>query len=294
MVNSDVLVQYPFTPRFLDVKGNRLAYLDEGTGPVIVCVHGNPTWSYMYRQVVSDFSSHYRVIAMDHLGCGFSDKPQDFAYTLENHIANLQYLLDSLEIKQCTLMVHDWGGAIGMGWAVEHVSQVQGIVVFNTAAFRSRRMPLRIALCRIPVLGSLLVRGLNGFARAALFMAVAKPMEKKVAAGFLAPYDSWKNRKAILEFVHDIPLNPEHRSYAVLQSIESGLEKLASVPMLICWGGKDFCFTDHFYREWKQRFPNAVAHYFPLAGHYILEDSYSEIYSLLHRFLADIHGKTTD
>ncbi len=293
-MNSHTLTQYPFTPRFFDINGNRIAYLDEGSGPAIVCVHGNPTWSYMYRQVVSDFSKEYRVIALDHIGCGFSDKPQKFDYTLENHIRHLEYLLDYLGIKECALMVHDWGGAIGMGWAVEHVSQVRGVVVLNTAAFRSSRIPFRIALCRVPILGSLLVRGINGFARAALFMAVSKPLEQPVAASFIAPYNSWKNRKAILEFVHDIPLEPEHRSYSKLQDIEFSLEKLASVPMLICWGGKDFCFTQHFYAQWLKCFPHAIAHYFPSAGHYILEDAYSEMQHLLYRFFARVHGKTTD
>ncbi|PIE57691.1 MAG: alpha/beta hydrolase [Desulfobulbus propionicus] len=291
---TEQLVQYPFQPDYIELNGNRVAYLDEGRGPAIVCVHGNPTWSYMYRHLVTEFAPQYRVIVPDHLGCGFSDKPQHCVYTLDTRIQHLEQLLDHLGIAACILVVHDWGGAIGLGWAVEHASMVRGVVVLNTAAFRSTRIPFRIALCKVPLLGDLLVRGVNGFAGAARYMAVSKPLDRQVAAGYLAPYDSWKNRKAVLDFIRDIPLSPDHPSYERLRRIEYGLARLADTPMLICWGGKDFCFNDHFYRQWQQRFPNAEAHYFPQAGHYILEDAFPQMKHLLDRFFTKVHGDTPD
>ncbi len=281
----DQLAEYPFTPRRFKVDGGEMAYLDEGQGPVVVCVHGNPSWSYLYRNVVAQLAGQFRLIVPDHLGCGFSDKPVEYDYSLCNHIANLEALLAHLEIKQCALVVHDWGGAIGMGWAGRNPEIVKRIVILNTAAFRSKRIPFRIAVCRWPIIGDFMVRGLNGFARAALFMAVTKKMRKDIAAGFVAPYDNWKNRVAILRFVQDIPLTADHPSWECLVEVERSLEKLQQHPMLICWGGKDFCFTRHFYDEWLTRFPAAEGHYFPEAGHYVLEDALSDILPLIKGFL---------
>lgn len=279
------LAQYPFQPRFMEIEGHQLAYLDQGQGLPVIMVHGNPSWSYLYRNLVSHLQGRYRCIVPDHLGCGFSDKPQDYPYQLHNHLENLEVLLDRLAIERCVLVVHDWGGAIGLGWAGRHPQRVAGVVVLNTAAFRANRMPLRIAVCRWPVVGEFLVRGLNGFAGAATFMAVNKRMQPEVARGFLAPYDSWRNRVAVHRFVQDIPMNPEHPSWATLVAVEQGLEHLQDVPMLLCWGGRDFCFNDWFYHQWLRRFPRAEARYFKDAGHYVLEDAMGEIGPLMDRFL---------
>jgi haloalkane dehalogenase len=221
----------------------------------------------------------------DHLGCGFSDKPADYPYRLRNHVDNLEQLLESLAIERCILVVHDWGGAIGMGWAGRHPERVAGMVVLNTAAFPFNRIPARIALCRWPVLGSLLIRGLNGFARAANHMAVTRPMQPEIAQGFLAPYNSWHNRIAVHRFVQDIPMDPRHPSWETLTAIEQSLARLRDIPMLLCWGGRDFCFNKQFYDEWRRRFPEAEAHYFATAGHYVLEDGFAEIRPLIEGFL---------
>jgi haloalkane dehalogenase len=248
-------------------------------------VHGNPSWSYLYRNLVRHLQDRYRCIVPDHLGCGFSDKPQGYPYRVHNHLDNLERLLEHLAIERCVLVVHDWGGAIGMGWAGRHAQRVAGVVVLNTAAFRAQRMPLRIAICRWPFVGELLVRGLNGFAGAAILMAVSKRMQPDVARGFLAPYDSWRNRIAIHRFVQDIPMHPNHPSWPTLVAIEEGLGNLAEVPMMLCWGGADFCFNDWFYSEWRRRFPQAESHYFQHAGHYVLEDAFEAIAPLVDQFL---------
>jgi haloalkane dehalogenase len=284
------LAQYPFTPKSVTVDGHRLSYLDEGTGPVVVMVHGNPSWSYLYRNLVTELKSTHRCIVPDHLGCGLSDKPQGYPYRLQNHIDNLTTLLEHLQIDKCVLVVHDWGGAIGMGWAGSHPDRIAGVVVLNTAAFHSSHLALRIAVCRWPVVGALLVRGLNGFAWPATFMAVHNKMAAEVAAGFLSPYNSWKNRVAVHRFVQDIPMREDHPSWPTLARVESSLAQLQDKPMLLCWGGEDFCFNDHFYKEWRRRFPAASCHYFPEAGHYVLEDALDEIMPLLIPFLMNCDG----
>lgn len=281
------LAQYPFSPKTTIINGHRLSYLDEGQGPVLVMLHGNPSWSYLYRNLVSRLRDRFRVIVPDHMGCGLSDKPKDYPYRLRTHIDNLTILLDRLGVDRCSLVVHDWGGAIGMGWAVEHLEKVEKICVLNTAAFLSSRIPLRINICRLPVLGQIIIQGFNGFAWPATFMAVRKKMAKEVAAGFLYPYDSWNHRIATHRFVQDIPLGKKHPSWPDLAKIDSNLAKLQDKPMLICWGGKDFCFNDFFFDEWQQRFPAAQCHYFPEAGHYILEDAFDEVAPLVEKFFVN-------
>lgn len=276
---------YPFKSRFFQIDGYNLAYLDEGSGLPVVMLHGNPTWSFMYRQLILALRDRYRLIVPDHMGCGFSDKPQVYPYRLQTHTDNLKLLLDNLAIEKCILVVHDWGGAIGMGWAGKYPDRVAGLVVLNTAAFRSDRIPLRIAVCRWPLIGEVVVRAFNGFAGSAVTMAVTRKLQQEVADGFLYPYNSWKNRIAVFRFVQDIPLCSKHPSWNDLVRIENNLSLLRNKPMLICWGGKDFCFNDSFYHEWLKRFPEAERHYFADAGHYVLEDAFDRIATLVRDYL---------
>lgn len=276
---------YPFTPQRLNLPGGSLSYLDEGSGRPVVMVHGNPTWSFYYRRMVLALRSHRRVIVPDHMGCGLSSKPQDYPYTLEQHSTNLGLLIDRLGFDQVDLVVHDWGGAIGMGWATRNPERVGRIVVLNTAAFLSPRLPWRIAICRYPLLGDLAVRGLNGFAVGATLMATVKPLDPEVRRGYLLPYDSWANRVAIQRFVRDIPMHPEHPTWAVVDGIDRDLVTLRAKPMLILWGGQDWCFSDYFLAGWLQRFPAAQAVRFDQAGHYVLEDAHAELIPRAVHFL---------
>lgn len=263
-----------------------MSYVDIGEGPVVVMLHGNPTWSFYYRRLAALLQSKYRVIIPDHIGCGLSSKPQNYRYKLATHIDNIELLLKHLQVKNLSLIMHDWGGAIGMGFAVRNPHNIQSITVLNTAAYRSHRIPFRIRICRTPVLGDLIIRGLNGFARAALYMAVTGKMSSEISQCYIFPYDSWKNRIATLRFVQDIPLSEKDPSYDTLVQIENKLDSFQDTPMLICWGGKDFCFNDYFYKEWQVRFPKAESHYFPQAGHYVLEDAFDQIGPLVKTFLS--------
>ena len=278
---------YPFESHYLDVGGARMHYVDEGDGPPIVLVHGNPTWSFYFRDIIKGLRDENRVIAFDHVGCGLSDKPQRYPYTLATHIRNTGQLIDHLGLESLTLGGHDWGGAIGFGWAVRHAERVRRLVVFNTAAFLGGRTPLRIRLCRWPVVGDLLVRGLNGFSRSAIYMVCMNrsSMTPEVAKGYLLPYDSWANRVAVMRFVRDIPMTSRVPSYAILREIEAGLTTLRDKPMIVLWGGRDFCFDDLFLGEWRRRFPRADIHRFPDAGHYVVEDAHDRIVPLIQRFM---------
>ncbi|MCH9033168.1 MAG: alpha/beta fold hydrolase [Planctomycetes bacterium] len=287
LVLRDLKSLYPFKSNYLTVEGRRLHYVDEGAGPVVLMLHGNPTWSFYYRDLIKGLRDGYRVVAPDHMGCGLSDKPQDYPYTLATHIANLATLIDHLELADITLAVHDWGGAIGFGWAMQHPELVRRLVLFNTAAFPGP-CPLRIRMCRWPVFGDVAIRAFNAFARGAVLTACKKRdrMTPLVKRGYLLPYDSWTTRIANLRFVRDIPLRSTHPTYPLIKKIEASLTQYRDLPTLICWGGRDFCFHDWYLEEWRRRLPGAEVHRFDDAGHYVVEDAHERILPLLDEFLS--------
>jgi pimeloyl-ACP methyl ester carboxylesterase len=280
---------FPFRPNYVDVDGARMHYVDEGAGRPIVMLHGNPTWSFYYRELVKGLRDVCRVIVPDHIGCGLSEKPQDYPYTLATHIENLDRLLSHVSPGEVTLALHDWGGAIGMGWAMRHPDLVRKLIVFNTAAFFFHRAPWRIRVCGWPLIGEVVVRGFNGFALGALRMAVARPerLAREIRDGYLFPYSTWESRVAHLAFVRDIPHRPGAPSFGVLKRIEQALPQFQDRPTLICWGSQDFCFDAHALAGWTSRFPRAVVHCFQDAGHYVVEEAHERIVPLIRQFLAD-------
>ena len=274
---------YPFKSHFYDLSyGNersaKLHYLDEGTGPIIVMLHGNPTWSFYFRNCIHYFKAKgYRCIVPDHIGCGLSDKPQDYNYKLERRIQDIQHLLEHLNIERFNLIVHDWGGAIGMGVATGNSESVQKIAILNSASYISKWMPRRIAFLRIEKIGAFLIRAFNLFAWPAVFMSVCKPLDKNTQKGFLYPYQNWNDRIAVARFVKDIPMSQSHPSYNCLENIEKKLPNLGEKKIGLFWGERDFCFNQKFFQRWTKIFPNALQKTFPNAGHYILEDATYEV-----------------
>lgn len=289
---ADFLARHPGTDLVLP-NGLKYHYLDEGRGEPVLMVHGNPSWSFYYRRLAEDLSPDYRVIVPDHIGCGRSEKPGDdrYDYTLESRVRDLETLVDHLEIDGgLTLVMHDWGGAIGMGFATRHPEKIARLVVLNTAAFHlpaTKAFPWPLWICRDTPLGAWVVRGLNAFCRGTAFIGCKHhPMPRDVRDGFLAPYDSWTNRIAIHRFVQDIPLRPGDRSYSLVSFMEDRLALFSQTPMLIAWGLRDFVFDRHFLAQWEQHFPQAEVHRFEKAGHYILEDEADAIIPRVRAFLA--------
>lgn len=280
---------YPFASHFQWVGGVKQHFLDEGQGPPLVLVHGNPTWSFYWRNLVLGLRDQYRVIVPDHVGCGLSDKPKNYRYTLTQHIENLAELVRHLDLKQVTLLVHDWGGAIGLGTALRLRERFSRFVLFNTAGFPPPFIPLRIQACRIPLLGTLGVRGLNLFARAALRMATEKPerMTPAVRNGLLAPYDTWCTRIAIDRFVKDIPTSPRQETWQELARIEDGLKSLAAAPRLLIWGMRDWCFRPECLTRFLEHWPTAEVERYEDCGHYVIEDAHERIIPRLKQFLAE-------
>lgn len=287
---------YPFPSQFIELaNGVKMHYVQTGANqddanadrPTVLCVHGNPTWSFTYRRILTDLSSDVRVIAVDHVGCGLSDKPQQYPYSLEQHIANLLQLIEKLDLRRITLLVHDWGGAIGLGAGLRVLERVEGAVILNTAAFPPPYVPLRIAACRIPILGNWAMRQLNVFARAALTMTVNRlpRLDPAVAAGLIAPYSNWNNRVAIARFVQDIPRRPSDPAWQSLTKIEEQLPRLGKYPVSLVWGMRDWCFRPECLRRFQQLLPQANVQELADVGHYVMEDAADDVIGALRRQL---------
>lgn len=290
--------EYPFQPRSIEIGRFKLNYVDEGPRDArrtVLALHGNPTWSFYWRALIKSAiaDGDIRIVAPDYIGCGLSDKPtRDYGYRLEDRIEEIRQLIARLELADITLIVHDWGGAIGLGCAVGAPETIRSIILTNSAAFRSDRMPTRIALARTPILGPIAIERMNLFLRLALppfsmASARAERFSDPIRKGYLYPYQRRIERKAIGEFVRDIPISERDRSYRTLKSIEDRLDRLADKKILILWGARDWCFDESFYRRWKEFFPRATSKIFADAGHWLMEDAHETITPEIIRFIKE-------
>ncbi len=286
---------YPFEAHYLDRGGLPYHYVDEGRGEPVVMVHGNPTWSFFFRRLIMALSTDFRVIAPDHMGCGLSAKPsrERYDYRLSSRVADFGALMDRLDLDRITLLVHDWGGMIAMAWAVDNAPRIARLIITNTAAFfppGNKPIPLRLRLIRdLGAIAAPAVLYGNLFARGALTMAPYRRLDRNVKRGLLAPYNSPHNRLATLRFVQDIPLRRSDPGFSIVERTSRRLSRLRHLPMLILWGRHDFVFDTEYYDEWRRRFPDAQAHLFDDAGHYLMEDVPERITRLVSTFLEPSH-----
>ena len=278
---------YAFADDYFEHGGLRMHYVDQGEGAPLLLVHGNPTWSFYYRALIRHFSGRYRAVAPDHIGCGWSDKPQDYAYTLRQHAANLEALVTALDLQQITLVVHDWGGAIGLLAAMAAPQRYRNLVLLNTAAFPPPYIPWRIRACRLPGCGTWGVRGANLFARAAQYMAVQRraSMTDAARAGLIAPYGDWQSRVAIDGFVRDIPASPRHPTWQVLSQLESQLGRLSHCRVLLVWGMRDWCFRPACLARLETLFPQHQTVRLHDVGHWVLEEASEQVVQAMDEFL---------
>lgn len=294
MAELPLYPDYPFLPkRFERGNGIGLSYLDEGASDAepVVMIHGNPSWSYYWRHLVAGLSDRYRCIVPDHVGMGLSDKPDDadYRYTLQSRVDDLERLIESLGLtKKITLAVHDWGGMIGFAWALKNPERIARLVVLNTASFplpKTKKLPWQIALGRIPLLGAVLIRGFNFFARGAADLGVLRPIPSASRKALLAPYNSWANRRAVHRFVQDIPLQADDAAWNLVQQAEVQLPGYRDRPVFIGWGLQDFVFDQDFLAHFVKDLPNATQKIYGDAGHYVLEDKHEELVPAIRQFL---------
>ncbi|MGI9428001.1 MAG: alpha/beta fold hydrolase [Bythopirellula sp.] len=280
---------YPFQSHALQLSGCRYHYLDESPAddaPTLLFVHGNPTWSFHWRNLILASRERYRCVAVDHLGCGLSDlQPRPLG--LADHIENLVELVEQLDLRRVTLVAQDWGGAIGLGALLRARQRFERIVLFNTGAFPPWYIPWRIRLCRWPMLGKLVLQGANAFSRAALRMTLnrQRQLEPPVESAYLAPYHDWESRAAVYQFVKDIPLGEQHPTWKTLAQIEQGLTQLAELPQLLIWWMRDWCFTPACLQKFLEYWPAAEVHRLADVGHWVVEDAPVEAEQLLADWL---------
>ncbi|NBB93413.1 MAG: alpha/beta fold hydrolase [Gammaproteobacteria bacterium] len=273
--------------------GHRMHYVDEGPvdGRPVVMVHGNPTWSFYYRNVILALREQRRCLAPDHVGMGLSDRPDeaDYDYTMASRVEDLGHWLDEVEPeREIDLVVHDWGGAIAMAWAVQNPERVGRIVLLNTWAFTippDEPLPFALKFARTG-LGGFLINRFNAFSGLATRLATARRLDPAVAHGLTAPYRGSPDRRlATLRFVQDIPLKESDPAWSVLSETEQHLDRLADKPIKFIWGAKDFVFDDRVLDMWREIWPQAEVEYLEDAGHYVLEDAPGRVVEGIAAFL---------
>ncbi len=275
--------EYPFPSHEMPIGRNTMHYLDEGEGDPILFVHGNPTWSYMYRHEIKKLREDFRCIAPDHIGMGLSTKPQHYAYRLAVHIDNLVHLITELKLTNIHLVVHDWGGPIGLGAAIRLPHRFSSLTITNTACFRLPSAHYLIRLAQLPFIGEILVRSLNLFTFGTLCFFAHDPtvMSDEVRDGYLFPYDNWNNRVAIARFVQDIPLEKTHPSYDTLKFLEEHLTTLKHLPVQYIWGDEDTVFPPSHIELFHKFLAPGPVHRFAEEHHLLHEEAADAIIPLI-------------
>ena len=268
-------------------------YVDEGSGPVVVCLHGNPTWGFLFRNLIASLRQDYRVIVPDHVGCGLSDQPKDVSFTAADRIAHLEDLLGQLGVGRFSLVMHDWGGPIGTGLAVRRPADIERMVYFNTTLAEMDLLPGMIRRAASPLIGRLLTQHTMRFVKLLTSFGAVHALSPEIKDGYHRPYRTRDSRRAIWGFVRDIPFGPSHPTAALMDDMVARLPSLAAKPVKIIWGMNDPCFHPGILRHVAARFPQADVVEIPSASHLVLEDAAEQSLSEVQAFLRPLASGTT-
>lgn len=265
---------YPFESRWMDLSsGARVHYVDEGRGPVLLLLHGNPTWSFLYRNVITGLKDRFRCVAPDYPGFGLSSAPTDFGFTAKEQANVLAEFVQSLNITNYIIMMQDWGGPIGFSLAGRAPEDVHGFIIGNTWAWPLERMGQK-TFSRVmggPI-GRAAALGFNGVVRFFMSRGVVNPLKREVLDMYVAPF----RRRDARSPTHIFPRQLHHAA-PFLKAVSDSLPTLADKPTLILWGKKDFAFQKPERLRFERLFPNSRTILLPKAGHFIQEDAPSEI-----------------
>ncbi|MFO0416637.1 MAG: alpha/beta fold hydrolase, partial [Pseudomonadota bacterium] len=263
----------PFQSRFVSVSGQRMHYIDEGSGPVVLCLHGNPTWSFLYRNVIRELRDSFRVIAPDFLGCGLSDRTPGVRYKAIDRINQLEEFVTALGLTKFSMVMHDWGGPLGTGFLMRRLDSIERIIYLNTTLTETESLPPIIKLAAMPVVGKALTRHTATFVRLTTSMGAYRKLTPDVVEGYMAPYATRQQREAIWDFVDDIPFDSSHPTYSQMVEIAAGLPEVARKPVKIIWGLRDPCFHREMLSKVAAHFPNAEILEIGDASHLVLDDA---------------------
>jgi haloalkane dehalogenase len=276
--------EYPFESHYFATPAGDLHYVDEGKGSPVVMVHGNPTWSFLYRNLIKRLRSEYRCIAMDHLGFGLSDKPSDWSYLPKDHAANLTALIGELGLKDITLVVQDWGGPIGLSYAVAHPQNVARLVIMNTWAWPVNRDPYYLAFSGFMggPLGRMLIRRYNFFAGPLMRMSFGDKSKLSAAAHqhYLQALANPEERKGCLTLSKQIVA-----STPWLKELWGRIGALEGKPKLVVWGSRDIAFREKELLRWERTFPEVRTVCLGSVGHFVQEEAPDELAEAVTGFL---------
>lgn len=281
---------FPFAPHYHSIDGVDMHFVDEGSGEPVVMVHGDPTWGYLYRNFIPILSQRYRCVVPDQMGMGKSANPQDRSlYRLQQHRANLETLLLHLDLHDITLVLHDWGGPVGLGVATRHPERIKRLVLMNTWAFApwpGGPFPRLLELIRSER-GEAFVLQKNGYLEPALRGTTyhTEQLTKTVMEAYRAPFPTPESRLALLCWSRDIPVQETDVSYAEMKQIEQGLSQFNKTPILLVWGMKDPVLSASVLHRWQQLYPHATTHELEDASHFLQEDAPERIVQWIEAFL---------
>ena len=281
---------FPFLPHYLDINRFEMHYVDEGSGEPIVLVHGDPTWGYLWRRFIPALAQGRRCIVPDQMGMGKSGIPQEpYPYRLRHHIANLEVLLLRLDLHDLTLVLHDWGGPVGLGVATRHPKRIKRLILMNTWGFApwpGGPFPRLIDIIRSDR-GEKFVLEKNGYLEPALLGTTHYPekLTKTVMYAYRAPFPTPASRRAMLCWSRDIPIGETDPSFLEMKRIEQGLPTFAKTPILLAWGMRDPVLSESVLRRWQRVYPHAATREIDDASHFLQEDAPDRIVGFIEEFL---------
>ena len=270
---------FPFQSRFFSVGQHKLHYVDEGSGPVVLLLHSCPFWIYEFRALIKDLRRDHRVIAIDQIGFGLSDKPRNFDYRIETHADHLERFTRELGLKDITLVMHGRGAAIGMAVAIRRPEDFNGIIMLNAMSFSEYKLPWRLQACRLKWIGPKIVMNLR------IFQRDFDKLPEAIRAGYYFPFKTPGDQEPVLHFIEDLPSAPEDSSAQTMFEIESSLWLLRDKPCCIIWAKHDWLYGAKCLRHWKKYFPEAEVHILKHSGRYLLEDYPERLNDLIRDFL---------
>ena len=281
---------FNFAPHYHHVNGFEMHFVDEGRGEPIVLIHGDPTWGYLYRTFIPILSQRRRCIVPDHMGMGKSGIPREaYPYQLRHHVANLEALLLHLNLHEMTLVLHDWGGPVGLGFAIRHPDRIKRLVLMNTwacAPWPGGPFPRLLELIRSER-GEKFVLEKNGYLEPALVGTTHRPenLTKTVLDAYRAPFPTPESRLALLCWSRDIPVQETDPSYSEMKRIEEALPRFTGTPTLLVWGMRDPVLPESVLRTWQRTYPQATTAEIEDASHFLQEDAPERIVLCIEEFL---------
>jgi haloalkane dehalogenase len=277
---------YPFKPHFEKINGFNMHYADEGTGEPIVCLHGEPTWSYLYRNFIKELSKANRVIAPDQMGFGKSDIPQDKEYLMKEHVENFTHLLLRLDLENITLVIQDWGGPIGLGFAVDHAERIKRLVIMNTSVgiMNEDRKPW-YAILEEKGIYKQFIMNIEGLIKGGIYQK--DNITESMINAYTAPFPSEEYYIGAFAWPKDIPVGDSHPSAPIMSHVRNNLDKLLEKDKILIWGMKDPIFPEKTIEWWHKIYPEIKTFQIQYASHFLQEDSPLEIIKIIKKFLGE-------